>query len=122
MRAKSTVKPPLSFKFTIEMTEGDKCNVHFYENIEQTTSEEGDTLYTYDEYTLYDVPYHDNLKANIEAQKSAWIEKAKEAENAEPEYTELQKIQQDITDQMIENIEQGQYITELELLILGGNE
>jgi len=123
MRAESTVKPPLSLKFTIEETGNGKCNVHLYENIEETTNEEGDTIYSYDVYTLENVPYHENLKTNIKNKKAAWLERAKEAENADPEYTELQRLQQDVTDLMIENIEQGQYITELELLILmGGSE
>ena len=47
---------------------------------------------------------------------------AKDKENAEPEYTETQRLQQDITDLMLESIEQGQQITDLELLIMGGNE
>ena len=121
MRAESTVKPPVSLKFIIEELGSGKCNVHMYENIEEKTTEEGDTLYTYDVYILKDIPCHENLKVNIKSKKAAWLAMAKAAEEAEPEYSDIQRLEQDITDQMLENIEQGQYITELELLIIGGN-
>ena len=122
MKAESTIKPPVTYNFLIERTGNGKCNVHFYENIDQRTTEDGDTLYSFDWYVLEDVNYHDNLKKNIKANKSAWLKAAKDKENAEPEYTETQRLQQDITDLMLESIEQGQQITDLELLIMGGNE
>lgn len=122
MKAESTIKPPVADKFLIEQTGNGKCNVHFYENIEQRTTEDGDTLYSFDWYVLEDVNYHDNLKNNIKANKAIWLKAAKDKENAEPEYTETQRLQQDITDLMLESIEQGQQITDLELLIMGGNE
>lgn len=122
MKAESTIKPPVTSKFLIEQTGNGKCNVHFYENIEQRTTEDGDTLYSFDWYVLNDVNYHDNLEKNIEANKAIWIKTAKDKENAEPEYTEAQRLQQDITDLMLESIEQGQQITDLELLMIGGNE
>ena len=121
MRAESTIKPPVTLNFLIEQTENGKCNVHFYENITQRTTEEGDTLYSFDWYVLENVNYHENLKQNIEENKAVWLKTAKDKENAEPEYTDTQRLEQDITDQMLENIEQGQYITDLELLIIGGN-
>lgn len=51
---------------------------------------------------------------------TAGLEKAKE--KAEAEYTESQMTEQEITDLMLESIEQGQQITELELMILGGTD
>lgn len=120
MKAESTIKPPATAKFLIEQTGNGKCNVHFYENIEQKTTEDGDTIYSYDVYVLNHIPYHENLESNIKANKNVWLQTAKDKENAEPEYTETQRLQQDITDLMLENIEQGQQITDLELLILGG--
>ena len=123
MRAESTVKPPVSLKFIIEETGSGKCNVHLYENIEETANECGDTIYTYDVYILEGIPYHENLKRNIKANREEWLKIAKAKEEQQPEYTEVQLLQQEITDQMLENIEQGQHITELELLILmGGTE
>lgn len=122
MKAESTIKPPVTSKFLIEQTGNGKCNVHFYENIEQRTTEDGDTLYSFDWYVLNDVNYHDNLEKNIKANKAIWIKTVKDKENAEPEYTEAQRLQQDITDLMLESIEQGQQITDLELLMIGGNE
>ena len=122
MKAESTIKPPVTSKFLIEQTGNGKCNVHFYENIEQRTTEDGDTLYSFDWYVLNDVNYHDNLEKNIEANKAIWIKTVKDKENAEPEYTEAQRLQQDITDLMLESIEHGQQITDLELLMIGGNE
>lgn len=122
MQTESTVKPPSALKFLIEETGGGRCNIHFYENIREGVNPEGDALYTYDWYVLEDVPYHPNLKANIKAEKSRWLAIAKEQEDAEPEYTEFQLLQQEITERMLENIEQGQQITELELLIRTGGE
>lgn len=120
MKTESTVKPPES-AFTIERLKCGKCNVHLFENIEKTTNTYGDTIYTYDLYILRDIRYHNKLGENMEAYYTKWLEKAKAAENEEPAYTEIQRLQQDMTDLMLENIEQGQYITELELLIMGGN-
>lgn len=122
MRAESTIKPPVKDKFLIEQTGNGRCNVHFYEDIEQRTTEEGDTLYSFDWYVLENVYYHDNLKKNIKENKFAWLGAAKDKANAEPEYTEKQRMEQDITDLMLESIEQGQQITDLELMIMGGNE
>lgn len=39
-----------------------------------------------------------------------------------PEYTEMQIVQQDITDLQLSDIEQGQAITDLELIILEGGQ
>lgn len=122
MKAESTIKPPVTSKFLIEQTGNGKCNVHFYENIEQRITEDGDTLYSFDWYVLENIRYHDNLENNIKENKDVWLKAAKDKENAEPEYTEIQRLQQDITDLMLESIEQGQQITDLELLIIGGNE
>lgn len=122
MKAESTIKPPVVNKFLIEQTGNGKCIVHFYENIEEKTTDDGDTIYSFDWYSLEDIPYHENLKSNIKSNKAVWLKKAKEKESAEPEYTERQLLEQDITDLMLENIEQGQQITDLELLILGGVE
>ena len=122
MRAESTIKPPVTLKFLIEQTENGKCNVHFYENITQRTTEEGDTLYSFDWYVLENVNYHENLKQNIKENKAVWLKAAKDKENAEPEYTDTQRLEQDITDLMLDSIEQGQQITDLELLIIGGIE
>lgn len=122
MKSESTIKPSLTQKFSIEHTHDGKCNVHFYENVTERINDFEDTVYEYDTYVLYGIPYHDNLEGNIAANETAWLDMAKAAENAEPEYTKIQKIEQEITDQMLENIEQGQQITDLELLILGGME
>jgi len=119
VRAESTVKPPQA-KFLVEQTSDDKCNVHMYENVKQVTNEEGEKLYEYDVYVLEGIPYHDRLSANIAAAKSAWLERAKSKEDEPPQYTPLQLAEQNITDLQIENIEQGQMITDHELMILEG--
>lgn len=121
MKAESTVKP---MSYSIERN-GEYAEITLYENIEEMTWEneqgEEEKYYVYDEYRLT-IPYRDNLAAGIEKYFDAWLDMAKAAENAEPEYTDIQKLEQEITDQMLENIEQGQQITDLELLILGGME
>lgn len=122
MRAESAILPPTESDFLIERTDNGKCIVHFCENIAERTTDDGDTVYSFDWYSLKDIPYHENLKSNIESNKALWLQKAKAKETEEPEYTERQLLEQDITDLMLESIEQGQQITDLELLILGGNE
>ncbi len=120
MQTESTIKPPIQLRFIIEETGNGKCNIHFYENIEQTTNKGGDTVYTYDLYILKDMRYHANLKNNIKANKAKWLAMAIAAENAAPEYSESQRLEQEITDLQIENIEQGQQITDLEIMVLEG--
>lgn len=119
MKTSSYIKPSEPLKLDIK---GSTCNIFFYNNINTSTDEYGNTIYQYDLYVLYDIPYHNNLEKNITSAFDLWLEKAIDKENAEPEYTEEQRLQQEVTDLMIENIEQGQQITDLELLILGGNE
>lgn len=119
MRTESTVKPPEEL-FLIEMTDGGKCNVHLYESVGEKETEGGDTLYEYGLYILHDIRFHESLGKNIAENTEAWLEKAKE--KAEAEYTERQMTEQEITDLMLESIEQGQQITELELMILGGTD
>lgn len=110
MYTESTIKPPIQLKFMIEETLNGKCIVHMYENIQHYENENGDTIYTYDEYMIDNVDYHENLKDNIKRNKELWLNIAKEKEN-EVEYTEEQKIQQAITDAQLETLE----------IILGGD-
>lgn len=123
MRTESTVKPPLS-GYEIEDIGGGLCNVLLYDNVTEVTrenyeSETTETAYEYDFYILTRTNYED-LANNLANNLSDWIAMAKAAENAAPQYTEVQQMQQDMTDLMLENIEQGQQITDLELMILGG--
>ena len=125
MRSESTVKPPLS-GYEIEDIGGGKCNILLYDNVKETTkvteeSDEETTIYEYDFYLLANRTNYDNLADNLVNNLSAWMAMAKAAENAAPQYTEVQQMQQDMTDIMLENIEQGQQITDLELMILGGD-
>lgn len=78
MKTQSTIKPPLS-GFLIEQINGNKCNVHIYENVIY----DGD-IYEYDLYILENIPYHDRLGENIETSKTAWVEMAKGKLTPEP--------------------------------------
>lgn len=98
MRAESTVKPPMSLKFTLEETGNGKCNVHMYENIEEKTTEEGDTLYTYDVYILKDIPYHDNLENNISDKMSAWLDTAKKQEMYQRNKREIAELKKELAE------------------------
>ena len=125
MRSESTVKPPLS-GYEIEELGGGKCNILLYDNVTEVTkvteeSNEETTIYEYDFYLLTNRTNYENLTNNLTNNLSAWIAMAKASENAAPQYTEVQQMQQDMTDLMLENIEQGQQITDLELMILGGD-
>lgn len=124
MRSESTVKPPIN-GYEIEDIGGGLCNILLYDNVTEATkvteeSNEETTIYEYDFYMLTNRTNYDNLANNLVNNLSTWIAMAKAAENAAPQYTEVQQMQQDMTDLMLENIEQGQQITDLELMILGG--
>ena len=124
MRSESTVKPPLS-GYEIEDIGGGKCNILLYDNVTEVTnsneSNEETTIYEYDFYLLTNRTNYENLGNNLVNNLSAWIAMAKADENAAPQYTEVQQMQQDMTDIILENIEQGQQITDLELMLLGGD-
>ena len=98
MRAESTVKPPMSLKFTIEETDNGKCNVHLYENIEEHTNEDGDIIYTYNVYVLEGIPYHENLKTNIKAKKSRWLDTAKKQEMTQRNKMAIAKLKKELAE------------------------
>ena len=95
-----------------------RLNIHnaeilLAENIEKTGEK-----YEYDLYTLT-IPYRENLESAIRENPDVWLAYAKARQN-EVVYTSEQLMQQEITDLQLENIEQGQQITELELILLEG--
>lgn len=110
MRAKAFTKPPES-GFWIEEA-GEKCNVHFYENV---IEEDG---YEFDWYVIRNVNFHLGLKESIEKRFNEWLEIAKKGE--EEEFDEIQLIEQSITELEIENIMLGQMITDLEIMVMEG--
>lgn len=110
MRTKSNIKPET---LKLNMINKNNVEVLLAENISKT-----DDGFEYDLYTI-SVPYRENLENAIRQNPDAWLAYAK-ARQTEVVYTTDQLLQQEITELQLENIEQGQQITDLELIILEG--
>lgn len=110
MKAQSELKPK---DFKISKFNNRSAEVLFTDNVIST--ENG---FEYDLYALT-LPYRENLESAIRANPEVWLEYAKQRQN-EVVYTSEQLMQQEITELQLENIEQGQLITDLELIILEG--
>ena len=71
---------------------GETAELIFSENVREETRE-GETFYTYEEYRLT-VPWRENLEESAEGNREAWLAKAREEENREPELTKEERIAQ----------------------------
>ncbi len=110
MKTQSDLKPD-----SLKLNKIKKGNVEILLTENITKNDEG---YEYDLYTLT-VPYRENLESAIRSNPDVWLAYAK-AKQSEVVYTTEQILQQEITELQLENIEQGQQITDLELIILEG--
>lgn len=110
MKTQSDVMPDV---FKINKLKRGDVEILLADNIERI-----DDKYEYDLYTLT-IPYRKNLESAIRSNPDVWLAFAKAKQN-EVVYTQEQLLQQEITDLQLENIEQGQQITDLELIILEG--
>ena len=70
----SSERPATPFK--IENIRDGKCTVLFFDNIEETEDEEGNTVYQYDLYVLDKVNYRVNLQETIENNYDEWLNMA----------------------------------------------
>jgi len=108
MKTQSDIMPDV---LKINKLKRGNAEILLAENIEKKSDK-----YEYDLYTLT-VPYRENLENAIRSNPDVWLAFAK-AKQAEVVYTTEQLLQQQITELELENIEQGQQITDLELIIL----
>ncbi len=117
MKAESTLKPKA---FSVENC-GGTAEVVLYENIKKQTrtdpdTEETSTYYTYDEYRL-NVPFRENLSAEIKANRSAWLAAAIAAEEAQ---TEKKTLEEKVASLEADNAVMGAAIEEIIGVIVGG--
>lgn len=127
MKAESTIKPA---QFKIE-GEGEYVNVRFYANIttkEKEDPEDNTTIWEYDEYLLQSIRNRPNLKETIKDNYSDWLQMAIEKENEPRPETEREKIIRlekenrqlgvELSERELQEIAQGQQISNLEVKIL----
>ena len=129
MRTESNIKP--SARLSIEAyppKEGAACTVVLFANItgpfERPAIMEGADPETYYEYDRYEVAttYRENLAQTVEASFDQWVQKAKEAEEAGEQPTEIEILQDRIEKLQKENKEMSDTIDDLIIASLGGDD
>lgn len=92
MKAESNVRP--ENKFEIENIIDGKCEIVFYDNIQEIEPlEEGQTRYTYDIYRIK-VPYRDDIEKELnddEDKYNAWLDFAKEQNESQAEQVSIEE-------------------------------
>ena len=129
MKAESTIKPVAPFK--IENIGEEYVNIRFYTDVikKEVIDEEDDTeIWQYNEYLLQNIRNRLGLKENIETNYDSWLQMAIEKENEPKPETEREKMLSlekenkqlgiEISEREIQEIVQGQQISELEIQIL----
>jgi len=97
MKAESNVRP--ENKFEIENIIDGRCEIVFYDNIQELEPlEEGQTRYSYDIYR-YKTSYRDGLEKDLnddEDKYQEWLNIAKETENKETADAEIARLQEEL--------------------------
>lgn len=129
MRTESNIKP--SARFEIEAypaKEGAACTVVLYDNIsgpyERTAGTDDADPETYYQYERYEVAaaYRENLAQSVETSFDQWMQKAKDAEAAGEQPTELETLQSEVEKLRRENREMSDTIDDLIIASLGGDD
>lgn len=129
MKAESTIKPVAPFK--IENIGKEYVNIRFYTDVikKEVIDEEDDTeIWQYNEYLLQNIRNRSGLKENIETNYDSWLQMAIEKENEPRPETEREKIIRlekenrqlgvELSEREIQEIAQGQQISNLEIKLL----
>lgn len=129
MKAESTIKPVAPFK--IENIGEEYVNIRFYTDVikKEVIDEEDDTeIWQYNEYLLQNIRNRLGLKENIETNYDSWLQMAIEKENEPKPETEREKMLSlekenkqlgiKISEREIQEIIQGQQISDLEIRLL----
>lgn len=97
MKAESNLQP--KNKFEIENIIDGKCEIVFYDNIQELEPiEEGETRYSYDMYR-FKTSYRDDLEKELnddEDKYQEWLNLAKETEKKENADAEIERLQEEL--------------------------
>ena len=97
MKAESNVRP--ENKFEIENIIDGKCEIVFYDNIQELEpTEEGENRYSYDIYR-FKTTYRDDLEKELnddEDKYQEWLNLAKETEERETADAEIARLQEEL--------------------------
>ena len=129
MKTESNIKP--SVRLEIEAfppKEGVACTVILYDNIEgpleRLGGSEGESVQEYYRYDRFEVKtrYRDNLAESVEASFDSWLQKAKEAEEAGEELTEIEVLRNEVATLKSEKEELSSVVDDLIIASLGGDD
>ncbi len=129
MRTESNIRPSVRFEIeALPPKEGAACTVVFYDNIsgphERPAGMDGADPEAYYQYDRYEVAtaYRENLAQSVEASFDQWLQKAKDAEAAGEQPTELEALQSEVEKLRKENKEMSDTIDDLIIASLGGDD
>lgn len=96
MKAESNVRP--ENKFEIENIINGKCEIVFYDNIQEIEVPDEETRYSYDIYR-YETSYRDGLEKELnddEDKYQEWLNLAKETETRKNANAEIARLQEEL--------------------------
>ena len=127
MKTESNIKPASQFEIeALPPIEGRSCTVILYDNIQgpftrQVAGEdqEPQLYFTFDRFTV-DTIYREGLAAAVAADTATWIQKAREAEEAGTQPSELEILTNTVNKQQAQIESINQSVDDITLAILGG--
>ena len=129
MKTESNIKPSVRIEIeAFPKREGAACTVILYDNIEgpleRQAAGEGESAQEYYRYDRFEITtrYRDNLEESVEASFDSWLQKAKDAEAAGEELTELEMLRNEVSTLRTEKDELSSVVDDLIIASLGGDD
>lgn len=127
MKTESNIRPASQFEIeALPPIEGRSCTVILYDNIQGPFSrqaseedQEPQEYFTFDRFTVETI-YRDGLATAVAADTETWIRKAREAEEAGTQPSELEILTKTVTKQQAQIESINQSVDDITLAILGG--
>ena len=127
MKTESNIRPASQFEIeALPPIEGRSCTVILYDNIQGPFTRESagedqepQEYFTFDRFTV-DTIYRDGLATAVAADTETWIRKAREAEEAGTQPSELEILTKTATKQQAQIESINQSVDDITLAILGG--
>lgn len=127
MKTESNIRPASQFEIeALPPIEGRSCTVILYDNIQGPFSrqaseedQEPQEYFTFDRFTVKTI-YRDGLATAVAADTETWIRKAREAEEAGTQPSELEILTKTVTKQQAQIESINQSVDDITLAILGG--
>ena len=127
MKTESNIRPASQFEIeALPPIEGRSCTVILYDNVQgpftrQVSGEdqEPQEYFTFDRFTVETI-YRDGLATAVAADTETWIRKAREAEEAGTQLSELEILTKTVTKQQAQIESINQSVDDITLAILGG--